>query len=182
AGGAVGGGNMTLASLTGSTGVVTVSGSGSQLAAGNLRVGATGNGTLTVAAGETVTSVQATIAEQNTSTSSATVTGSGSTWTASNGLYVGGTSTAKGGTGSLTVSSGGAVAGTGETKVRDSGTVTINGDTLTTGAFTRVGTLNLQNGTVTVNGNMASTATPAFTNPTNNNAPTDVTIRGPPPT
>jgi T5SS/PEP-CTERM-associated repeat protein len=88
---------------------VTVDGAGTQLNFPNLSVG-TGNGTLTIQNGASVTSGgsdNTSIGALNGSTGAATVTGSGSNWT-TNGLAVGGGS----GQGSLIISGGASVTST----------------------------------------------------------------------
>jgi fibronectin-binding autotransporter adhesin len=98
--------------LTGNSCTLTVTDSGSFLAAGTLGPLANGleidNGSsLIIANGASLTSNSAEIGLSPSTSSSATVTGDGSVWNAINNLVVGNT-----GTGSLTLANGGAVNGT----------------------------------------------------------------------
>ncbi len=74
-----------------------------------LNVGYYGSGELTISNGGQVENTDARIAYKSGSNGTATVDGAGSSWTSSEGLYVGGSSGAPGGTGTLNVSSGGQV-------------------------------------------------------------------------
>ncbi|MDB2526811.1 hypothetical protein N9X53_08990, partial [Mariniblastus sp.] len=95
---------------SGSTGIATVTGSGSQWNNSNfLSVGEEGNGTLNVEAGGLVSNTEGYIGLNSSSTGVATVTGSGSQWNNSNGLFLGGTSTTDGGMGSLSIQNQGQV-------------------------------------------------------------------------
>jgi outer membrane autotransporter protein len=90
---------------TGSTGAVTVTGTGSTWTTSNdLYVGFYGSGSLTISDGGTVSSYEGQIGYEIGSSGSATVTGAGSTWTTDQGIYVG-----NNGSGSLTISDGGMV-------------------------------------------------------------------------
>jgi len=103
-GGTVSNVNAYIGDTAGSVGSITVNG-GTWTNTGNLGVGYYGKGTLLIENGGTVSSAEGNIGWQASSTnSSATVTGTGSTWTNSLDLDVGGS-----GTGSLTISDGGAV-------------------------------------------------------------------------
>jgi T5SS/PEP-CTERM-associated repeat protein/autotransporter-associated beta strand protein len=113
----------------GSSGSVTVSGSGSTLSGndGGFVVGNSGSGTLLITGGATANDGITDIGEQVDSTGSITVTGSGSEFSPSGTVYIG-----ESGTGSLTVSSGGTVALTGNSvyignNAGSAGTVTISG-------------------------------------------------------
>ena len=88
-----------------STGMVTVTGTGSQWNNSYLYVGHEGNGTLTVEAGGLVNnSYHGFLGFDSGSTGVATVTGAGSQWNNSSSLYVG-----RDGSGTLTVEAGGQV-------------------------------------------------------------------------
>ena len=79
-----------IAYLSGSTGEVTVSGSGSKWVTGDsLHVGSSGNGTLVVETGGMVDGLETHIARYSGSTGTATVTGMNSRFTTSKGFYVG---------------------------------------------------------------------------------------------
>ena len=116
------------------------------------------NATLGVLNAGTVTSGTGNIAVLAGSTGAVTVSGSGSSWTNTNYLYVG-----EAGTGSLTISNGGAVSSPNTSIGNNSGgigtlTVTGSGSTLTDNAGTLYvgaagsGTLIIQNGGVVTNG------------------------------
>lgn len=103
-GGTVSNVNAYIGDAVGSVGSVTVNG-GTWTNSGNLGVGHYGKGTLLIENGGTVSSTAGLIGWQASSTdSSATVTGTGSSWTLSNSLYVGNS-----GKGVMTISAGGQV-------------------------------------------------------------------------
>jgi len=133
--------------LSGSVGTATVTGAGSQWNSGNhLYVGQNGTGTLNVEAGGTVTNNSGIVGFTAGASGTATVTGTGSQWNNSN-LYVGGSSTAAGGTGNLSIQDNGLVTVAGTSKVWGAGTV----DLTTGGSLDVGGTLQIANGgTVTV--------------------------------
>ncbi|MCB4802532.1 T5SS/PEP-CTERM-associated repeat protein/autotransporter-associated beta strand protein [Methylobacterium brachiatum] len=90
---------------TGSSGTMTVTGTGSTWTnRAGLVVGFGGTGTLAIQGGGQVSNRNGTIGYFATSSGTVTVTGTGSTWTNNNSLYVG-----HGGTGTLTVADGGLV-------------------------------------------------------------------------
>jgi fibronectin-binding autotransporter adhesin len=102
---------ITVASSTGiigdhvgSTGTVTVTGTGSTWNSMYLNVGTSGRGALNIEAGGLVGSSQCTLGNDSGSTGAVKVTGTGSTWTNTGGLSVG-----NNGSGSLTVENGGSV-------------------------------------------------------------------------
>ena len=159
----------TLGAQLGSHGTVTVNGGSLDVTAGmagasadSLIVGSFGLGTLTVQNAGTVTSAAVSIADQAGSAgSSATVTGTGSTWNIGGALTVG-----NGDTGSLSVLAGGAVTitGGGEVNIGNivganaSGTVLVDNATLrANGSFIGVGQLGNSGNTMTVqNGGKAT--------------------------
>ncbi|MFA5165118.1 MAG: autotransporter-associated beta strand repeat-containing protein, partial [Candidatus Omnitrophota bacterium] len=104
---AVSNGGVYIASNAGSTGTLTVTGSGSTLQnASNLYVGNSGNGTLTVSGGGSMTNtLDVYIGSSAGSTGSVTVSGAGSTFTGRD-LYVGNS-----GACTLTISDGGSLSG-----------------------------------------------------------------------
>lgn len=99
-------GNAVVADGVGSTGLVTIDGSGSTWdVTDNLVVGGGGVGKLTVSDGGALTSGESTIGNLTSSSgSSATVTGTDSSWSVDGALFVGGTGNA-----ALTVEDGGSV-------------------------------------------------------------------------
>jgi fibronectin-binding autotransporter adhesin len=163
-----------IAYATGSTGTVTVSGSGSQWTnnsgSSGLSVGYSGNGTLNVQNGGTVSNTQGFIGNAQGSMGAVTVSGAGAQWTNSSRLYVG-----YSGTGTLNVLSGGSVSNTegvigygqgstGTATVSGSGAQWTNSSTLSVGASGN-GTLNVHDGGSvsspggTIGGNQGSTGT-----------------------
>ena len=138
---------------SGSTGVATVTGAGSQWNnSGSLSVGQSGSGTLNVEVGGVVSNTYGYIGRYADSTGVATVTGSGSQWTNSGHLRVGAS-----GSGTLNVEAGGVVSNmkgyigsssgsTGEATVTGIGSQWNNGD-LYVGYFGN-GTLNVESGGV----------------------------------
>jgi T5SS/PEP-CTERM-associated repeat protein len=131
----------TLGNQSGSQGTVTVNGGLLDVTTGlpgNLIVGGSGLGTLTIENGGTVTSSFGGIAEQSGSAgSSATVTGVGSTWNVAAGLNVG-----DAGTGSLSILAGGTV------NIASGGQLNVGGDFGTNGT----GTVIVDNATLRGNG------------------------------
>jgi T5SS/PEP-CTERM-associated repeat protein len=135
---------VRIGEFTGSIGTVTITGAGStwSTGSGNLEVGQSGNGLLTIGTGATVSAVTGYIAAFAGSIGTAVVSGTGAVWTNSASLYVGNSYGGAGGIGYLTISNGGAVsdvnayiAGTGGTSI-GTGTVTV-----TDGAWTNTGTI-----------------------------------------
>ena len=103
-----------LGHYTGSTGTATVDGSGSKWTnSGDLTVvGRYGTGTLNILNGGEVSSFGGYLGYYTGSTGTATVDGIGSLWNNTWSLHVGGSSSAPGGTGSVTVKNGGEVSNT----------------------------------------------------------------------
>lgn len=94
-----------IANGSGSLGVATVTGSGSNWqSTGSLNIGAGGSGSLAINGGALVSDGTGNLGASTGSFGTAAVTGSGSSWTNSGTLYVG-----NNGSGSLSVSSGGSV-------------------------------------------------------------------------
>jgi outer membrane autotransporter protein len=108
AGGAVTSTTARLGDVDGSTGIATVSGSGSTWTLSDrIGVGTSGSGELTVSNGGKLASTGGIVGWEATATGTATVTGTGSTWTNTGVLFIGNL-----GDGDLTVSSGGVVTST----------------------------------------------------------------------
>jgi T5SS/PEP-CTERM-associated repeat protein len=104
---------VTLGDENTGNGTLVVTDVGSQLNTGDLTIGGSGMGALTVKDGATLNSDSSTIGDEKGSSGTSTVTGDSSTWTASD----------------LTVGGG----GTGELDIEDGGTVSASGDKLTLG-------------------------------------------------
>lgn len=91
--------------LPGSTGIATITGAGSKWTSGNtLRVGDSGHGTLTIAAGGTASSMMGLLGGSPGSTGTVRVTGAGSEWTSNSLIYV-----AHSGSGTLVIEAAGRV-------------------------------------------------------------------------
>jgi T5SS/PEP-CTERM-associated repeat protein/autotransporter-associated beta strand protein len=124
-GGGVSGSNGYIANNAGSSGTVTVSGSGSTWTPGyELLVGGSGSGTLEISNGGAVSTAEVDMGGNAGSSGTVTVTGSGSTLTTSGGIYVG-----DDGTGTLQIQ-GGAVVSAGYTVITaygGAGMVTVSG-------------------------------------------------------
>ncbi|WP_441240922.1 autotransporter outer membrane beta-barrel domain-containing protein [Tardiphaga sp. 768_D3_N2_1] len=144
-----------LGSSAGSSGLVTVDGSGSTLSGGDIVVGDAGNGTLMVSNGGTVLTTQfsSIIGKSSGSIGNATITGADSSWvsTGTGDFWVG-----QDGTGTLTIANGGKVSvasnavlgyqtdGVGTVTVTGAGSVW-NTQAITIGRL-GTGTLNILNG------------------------------------
>jgi T5SS/PEP-CTERM-associated repeat protein len=138
--------------FAGSTGAVTVDGTGSSWTnTGNLSVGLNGTGALTIQNGGAVSNADGFIGHFAGSTGTVTVDGAGSTWTSTGGLYVGNQST-----GTLTIRNGAAVSNangfigysagsTGTVTVDGAGSSWTNAGDLYVGN-SGTGTLTIQNG------------------------------------
>ncbi|MDA7903232.1 hypothetical protein N9B31_06175 [Mariniblastus sp.] len=161
AGGKVVSGNYCdIALNSGSTGIATVTGIGSQWNnSGLFTVGNFGDGTLNVESGGVVSNSTGLIGRYSGSTGIATVTGIGSQWNNSGDLYVGGSDSAIGGAGLLTIADSGLVDVTGATKVWSSGTLTLNGGGLTTGSLVNDGLVQNTGGTSTITGSVTNNGT-----------------------
>lgn len=135
------------------TGIVAVTGQGSTWTNNDaLYVGYYNSGTLTVAAGGTVSSAFGRIADRDFSTGVATVTGAGSSWTNGGELSVG-----EVGNGALTIADGGAVSNvngyvgraessTGKVEVMGVGSTWTNSNELNVGHLGKSGTLTISAG------------------------------------
>lgn len=147
--------SVALGNSLGSSGVVTVDGTGSTLSGASFVVGDAGNGTLTVSNGGTVLTNQfgSTIGKSAGSIGNATITGAGSSWahTGTSGFWVG-----QDGTGTLTIANGGKVSVATDAvlgyQADGVGTVTVTGAgsiwsaaSITVGRL-GTGTLNILNG------------------------------------
>ena len=98
-------------------------------------VGFSGRGELTVSSGASVSNPLAWIADLAGSPGVATVTGSGSEWNNSNSLYIGGSDSSSGGSGTLKLTDSGLTTVAGTTKLWSTGTLKLNGGSLTTGSL-----------------------------------------------
>ena len=113
-----------------SYGLVRVTGSDSKwVNAGLLTIGSAGVGEVLVEEGGLIQSARGQLGRVATAEGSVTVAGTGSRWNVAQDLSVGGTDSAQGGQGMLTVSSGGRVnvGGSGMLRVWASGTVDVSG-------------------------------------------------------
>ena len=156
------GGDVTNASATvggtaSNAGTVTVSGNGSSWTCNSsLIVGNNGSGTVAILSGGAVNSTGVTtIANAAGSTGNVLVSGTGSVWTSSSDVNVGGNFSFSGGTGTLTIGTGGAVTLTGVNTVRlwPGATVNLNGGTLSAASITPAGgNVNFNAGTVSFPG------------------------------
>jgi len=147
----------------GVTGTATVSGAGSRwtnsgFSSGNLTVGDSGNGILTIEEGGIVTNNIAYLGRDSGSTGTATVTGAGSKWINSNWLYVGNS-----GDGTLTIEGGGEVSSPVGAVGHDPGSIGTATVTGVESRWTNSGSLwigNSGNGTLTIEagGQVSSTS------------------------
>ena len=134
-----------------STGNAIINGAGARWQNLILYVGNQGDGAMTVSGGGRVTnSANAYIGFHPLGSGSVNISGADSMWTSTGSLYVGGSSTAAGGPGVLTVASGGKLTGaySQQLKLWPTGTVNLNGGTIDVGWLTNLGTFNWTSGTV----------------------------------
>ncbi len=138
----------------GSQGEVTVDGTGSALnISGDLKVGASGDGTMTVSNNGTVSNQDGTVGAEETGTGDVEVTGQGSIWHSTGELVIG-----EQGTGEVTVDEGGSLRVDGDLTIGkqagSEGTLTLDGPATTftysggdvTIGSSGTGTMNVQNG------------------------------------
>lgn len=106
----------------------------------SMTIGLNNKGSLTVANGAKVANAgNVFLGYTAAATGTALISGTGSNWTTTGGLYIGGTQIAAAGRGNVTVTGGGALNVTGLTKVWQTGTLRVgNGGTLTTGTLSVV--------------------------------------------
>ncbi len=109
------------------------------------------SGILNVQAGGIFDNTTGYIGRLSGTSGNATVSGSGSQWNNSGGLYIG-SDAGVGGSGTLTIADSGLVDVTGTTKLSGLGTLTLGGGSLTTGTFdnTAGGTFNFNSGTLNI--------------------------------
>jgi T5SS/PEP-CTERM-associated repeat protein len=139
--------------LSGSVGEVTVD--GSTWDNDSMHIGYEGNGVVNIINDGQVTSIDSGIAWFAGSTGSVTVGGSGSSWTNTRDLFIGGRSSSAGGTGELTVSSGGTVNVTRNLKFWPGGTLNVNGGSVSVGSvWSDGGTVNLTAGSINCSGDL----------------------------
>jgi T5SS/PEP-CTERM-associated repeat protein/autotransporter-associated beta strand protein len=115
-------GNSCIGSIGGSTGAVTVSGSGDWSTTHNLAVGYSGTGTLSITTGGTVSDATGYVGFNASSNGTATVSGTGSAWTNTGGLSIGHSAP-----GTLTIQNGGLVSVSGTTLIGSQGTLEFDG-------------------------------------------------------
>jgi len=121
-------GESTIGSEPGSTGLVTVSDTGSSLTLEeDMSVGFEGDGTLEVLSNATVSNQDSFIAELPGSTGLAVVDGDGSIWETNGAMHIGGDGSAAGGSGVLTVSGDGLATVSGPLRIWDQGRLNIYG-------------------------------------------------------
>ncbi|HEX4131972.1 MAG TPA: hypothetical protein VHZ24_18210 [Pirellulales bacterium] len=147
-------GNAYLGYVAGATGSAIISGTGAQWAnSGDLYVGVSGGGILTITAAGMVSSANGYLGFNAGSSGSATVAGSGSTWSVASNLYIGGSSTASGAA-TLAVTNSGVLSVGGTLKLWNSGTLTLDtaGAITTTNFDATTGAFNFNGGTLTVSG------------------------------
>ncbi|MDR2874824.1 MAG: autotransporter outer membrane beta-barrel domain-containing protein [Methylobacillus sp.] len=137
-------GSLSIAVVSGSTGVVTVDGAngGATLTSAALVVGLNGTGTLDIKNGGKVSSTTGTVGSSPSSIGTATVDGSNSQWTMTSTLTVGSGSS----TGVLTLSNGGTATATSATVGGASGVINIgaaeNATAVAAGTLTLTGAAN----------------------------------------
>ncbi|MFA5335546.1 MAG: autotransporter-associated beta strand repeat-containing protein, partial [Candidatus Omnitrophota bacterium] len=141
--------DLYVAHDAGSTGIITVTGSGSTLSVRDMYIGDAGEATLTISAGGSVRGSSGFLGTDASSTSTVTVTGSGSSFTTTSDMYIG-----YSGDCTMNISAGGdVIAATGfigsNSGSDSTATVTGDGSTLTTTGNLYVGmwdtgTLNVQ--------------------------------------
>jgi T5SS/PEP-CTERM-associated repeat protein len=139
AGGAVSNTTGTIGRIMGSSGTVTVTGTGSMWTnSADLKVGDSGGGTLNILLGGTVSNTGAIVGVNTGAVGAVTVNGMGSTWTNSSDLIVG-----QAGDGTLTIQAGGAVSnvqGSVGSAIGGVGTATVDG---TDSTWTNSGSLTI---------------------------------------
>ena len=106
---------------------------------GEIWIGNTGTGTLSVENGGSVTGTTGYLGYSSTGDGTATVTGTDSSWTNSGGLYIGGSSSSAGGTGTVSVLDGGTLSVGGATKIYSDSTLTLGTGTFTSGGIVMEG-------------------------------------------
>jgi T5SS/PEP-CTERM-associated repeat protein len=154
------------ADTSGTLNVTPSSGTAADLSVGTeLIIGGAGDGTFTAGYGSDVISPVVKIAEQVSSTGSASITGtsSDSNWDGDT-LFIGGGGTGAGGTGSMIVGNGGNLNFTNTIRVWSTGSLHIGGGTVTTGVLSRFdipqeGALNWTSGDLTLTNSDLSVGT-----------------------
>jgi T5SS/PEP-CTERM-associated repeat protein len=149
------------AAAAGGNALALVSGIGSSLSCTNtLTVASRSTATLDILSGGHVQNSFGNLGETAGSQGTANVDGAGTTWTMSNSLSVGGTSTLAGGTGLLSVTNAAAVSTAGDLMVYPGSTLSINSAAVNvTGNATLNGTTTMTNGTLTAAELLESNAT-----------------------
>ncbi len=148
----LGGGTVTtsegqVGNWPGSSGTVTVDGTGSawtnsnDLYIGSSYWGPGGTGTLNIQNGGAVSSRRGYVGGNSGSSGTVTLTGADSTWTNTGSLYVGGTSTSTGGSGTVYVNNGATLTVGGTLKIWNTGSVQVNNGIILAGAIENAGSL-----------------------------------------
>ncbi|HBO44835.1 MAG TPA: hypothetical protein DD670_13070, partial [Planctomycetaceae bacterium] len=135
--------------ISGSIGTVTVD-DATWTNSSELHVGQYGTGTLDITSGGRVSNTIGYIGTMEAASGTVTVSGADSTWTNNGGLYIGGSSTAAGGTAGLTVQAGGTVSVTDTLHIWNTGTLTLDGGRVECAAFANRsgGTFQFNSGTL----------------------------------
>jgi len=129
---------------------VTVDGEGSAwMMTQSLQIGFKGNGTLLIQNVGSVSDTPGIVGDDAGSIGQVTVSGIGSTWTNSTDLFIGGSFSSNGGTGTVNIGPGGTVSAGGFTRLFDDGQVNLQGGTFSTDSFEdQGGIFNWVSGTV----------------------------------
>jgi T5SS/PEP-CTERM-associated repeat protein len=149
-----------VAASAGSVGVMNVTGSGSTWSlSDNLFVSGNyftsgGTAVLGIAAGGSVSDVNSWLSQFAGSNAAVTVSGSGSTWSTVQNVYVGGNSGTFGGTATVSVNSGGTLTAGDTLKLWNHGSLSLDtgGAVIATNFDATTGTFNFNGGTLTVSG------------------------------
>ena len=136
--------SVSLGETAGSAGTYTISNEG-MLTSNSIIVGEAGSGNLEITNGGAITNTSAYIAKQAGSVGTVDINGQNSTWTITDGLFVGGQDLYSGGSGTLTIGTGGSIDITNALTIWQSGAVNLNGGSL------QVGSLDLSGGDLNFN-------------------------------
>ncbi|MEA1950007.1 MAG: hypothetical protein U9N87_01390, partial [Planctomycetota bacterium] len=145
----------TLGVETDARGMVVVEGAGATWKCNSLlTIGLSGSSTMAVSFGGGISTAGTDIAALAGSTGSVSLSGAGTTWNESLDLNVGGTTSATGGSGSLSVASDAVLSVAGELRLHDNSSLTIDAGTVNAGTFivSENAAFDFNNGTLTVAG------------------------------